>query len=169
MVEAKNPPSTRPDPDPTVRTIDQQQRETANLKEFLEVRIGGVVKALDETRVIVDKVPADIDAKINKLQELIQVLLKGIADQFTMRDVALTAALAAAEKAVRAQNESNTLAIDKAGTATTKQIDSLLERIEDLKERISELARKDWAAVGGYIVGAVGIIAAAAMIIKISH
>ena len=108
-------------------------------------------------------------AKINKLQELIQVLLKGIADQFTMRDVALTAALAAAEKAVRAQNESNTLAIDKAGTATTKQIDSLLERIEDLKERISELARKDWAAVGGYIVGAVGIIAAAAMIIKISH
>lgn len=60
---------------------------------------------------------------------------------------------------MKQQNDSNTIAIDKAATAFTKQVDSLDDKIDDLKERIADLARKNWAVVGGYIVGAVGIAA----------
>jgi hypothetical protein len=84
----------------------------------------------------------------------------GVNVQFTMRDIALSAALKSAQELVKQQNESNTLAIDKASAATTKQIDALAERIDDLKERLqtergsSSGGRKEtiayfFAALGG--------------------
>ena len=100
-----------------------------------------------------------IDIKFEGLRDLYTEKFRGVATEFTMRDIALAAAFKAAEAAVKQQNESNTLAIDKASTATTKQIDSLNEKIEDNKTRISEIAGRNWSTVGAYIVGALGIIA----------
>jgi len=132
----------------------------------------GSVPVPDPTKLTTDAVAlakAEIeklfDQKLIGLKEFFAEKFHGIATEFSMRDTALAAALKAAQEAVKQQNESNTLAIDKAGTATTKQIDSLVERIDDLKERISELSRKDWAAVGGYIFGAVGVVAAVAAVL----
>jgi hypothetical protein len=68
---------------------------------------------------------------------------------------------------VKQPNESNTLAIDKAGTAFTKQIDGLDEKINDLKERMSQLAQRNYTALGGYLVGVLGIISIVVTIVVI--
>jgi peptidoglycan hydrolase CwlO-like protein len=119
----------------------------------------GFVPVPDPTKLTtdaVDKAKADIeklfDVKLHGFREL-------VTEKFAGRDTALAAALKAAQELVKQQNDSNTLAIDKAGASFSKQIDSLDEKISDLKERVSELSGRNWTTVGAYIVGAVGIAA----------
>jgi len=128
--------------------------------------VSGTVPVPDPTKLTTDAVALlkveilnIMEIKLDGLKDLFNEKFKGVATEFTMRDIALAAAFKAAEAAVKQQNESNTLAIDKASTATTKQIDSLNEKIEDNKTRISEIAGRNWSTVGAYIVGALGIIA----------
>jgi RNA processing factor Prp31 len=106
----------------------------------------------------VDRAKAELDIRISALRELIDEKFKGVSTEFAMRDIALSAAFKAAEAAVAQQNQSNTLAADKAASAFTKQIDGLDEKINDLKERMTELASKNYAAVGGYLIGILGAI-----------
>lgn len=127
----------------------------------------GLVPVPDPTTLTTNAVKAareDIeklfDTKLNGFSQL-------VTEQFKGRDTALAAALKSAQELVKQQNDSNTLAIDKATAATTKQIDAQAERIDDLKERLAELSGNRWAAVGGYIVGAVGVVAAIAAVIAI--
>ena len=119
----------------------------------------GFVPVPDPTKLTTDAVNAakeDIeklfDTKLNGFREL-------VTEKFAGRDTALAAALKAAQELVKQQNDSNTIAIDKAATAFTKQIDSLDEKINDLKARMSDIAARNWSTVGAYIVGAVGIAA----------
>lgn len=137
---ALEPRGSVPVPDPTTLTAAAVSAAKDEIEKLFEVKLGG-------------------------LRELIEEKFTGVKTEFTMRDIALAAAFKAAEAAVKQQNESNTLAIDKAGTAFTKQIDGLDEKIADLKERVSEHAGKNWAAVGGYIVGAVGVVAAVSAVV----
>jgi len=100
------------------------------------------------------------DEKLSGHMQLIAEKFQGVKTEFTMRDIALSAAFKAAEAAVNQQNASNTLAIEKAGDGFTKQIDSLDEKIDDLKERIGGVQGR---SVGhnetwGYVVGAVGMM-----------
>jgi hypothetical protein len=44
-------------------------------------------------------------------------------------------------------------------TEYTTQHQSLIEKIDDLKDRLGKLNLTNWSAIGGYIVGAVGVIA----------
>jgi hypothetical protein len=122
--------------------------------------------AVDNAKIEIYRV---LDLKLTGLKDLIEEKFAGVRTEFSMRDIALAAAFKAAEAAVKQQNESNTLAIDKAGTAFTKQIDSLDEKIDDLKARISDLAGRNWSVVGAYLVGAIGIIGAVTTIILLSH
>ncbi len=119
----------------------------------------GFIPVPDPTKLTTDAVAlarAEIeklfDTKLTGFRELVK-------EQFSGRDTALAAALKAAQELVKQQNDSNTIAIDKAATAFTKQIDSLDEKINDLKGRVAEQAGKNWATVGAYIVGALGIAA----------
>jgi len=148
-----------PVPDPTKLTTDAVALAKREIKEFFEIQIEGLAKEETRLRSIIEEIPALTDDKLGRLRELLEEKFVGVKTEFTMRDIALAAAFKAAEAAVKSQNESNTLAIDKAGAAFTKQIDSLDEKIDDLKARISDLSRKDWATVGAYIVGAIGIAA----------
>jgi hypothetical protein len=107
----------------------------------------------------VDRAKAELDIRLSSLRELIDQKFIGVATEFTMRDIALAAAFKAAEAAVHQQNQSNTLAADKAAASFTKQIDGLDEKINDLKERMTELASKNYTALGGYLVGVIGIVA----------
>jgi len=106
----------------------------------------------------VDRAKEELDIRLASLRELFDQKFIGVATEFTMRDIALAAAFKAAEAAVAQQNQSNTLAADKAAASFTKQIDGLDEKINDLKERMAELSSKNYAALGGYLVGIIGVI-----------
>jgi uncharacterized protein involved in exopolysaccharide biosynthesis len=119
----------------------------------------GFVPVPDPTKLTTDAVEA---AKAD-IEKLFNTKLNGevavITEKFAGRDLALAAALKAAQELVKQQNDSNTLANDKMSEGFTKQIESLDEKIDDLKDRVSEIGRKDYAVVGAYIVGAIGIVA----------
>jgi hypothetical protein len=98
----------------------------------------GWVPVPDPTKLTTDAVTAakaDIeklfDTKLGGFKEL-------VASEFRGRDTALAAALKSAQELVKQQNDSNTLAIDKATTATAKEIDAVRRQHEDLKERFIE-------------------------------
>jgi hypothetical protein len=137
-------PPLIPQPDPTKLTTEAVDRLHKELDNVLNLRFDG-------------------------LRQIYAEKFKGVATEFTMRDIALAAAFKAAEAAVKQQNESNTLAADKAASAFTKQIDTLDEKINDLKERMAHLSQGNWAAVGGYLIGALGVIALVVTIISRIH
>jgi|HubBroStandDraft_3_1064219.scaffolds.fasta_scaffold35585_4 hypothetical protein len=92
------------------------------------------------------------DTKLNGFREL-------VIEKFSGRDTALAAALKAAQELVKQQNDSNTLANDKMEKSFATQITNLDTKITDLKDAVSAQATRNWAAVGGYILGACGIAA----------
>jgi len=152
MIEARE---IRPDPDPTVRTIEQSQRETANLKELLQ-------------------------GKIVALQELIFEKFAGVSTQFAMRDTALTAAFKAAQDAVTEQNKSSALAISKSEASTVESIKQLQvlfqtanqatnEKIDDLKSRLDkgEGRTKGLGDGWGYVVAVCAAVWAIAATIEL--
>jgi hypothetical protein len=121
-----------PVPDPTKLTTDAVSAAKIELKELFDTK-------LDSLR-----------SELVDFEELVK-------EKFVGRDTALAAALKAAQELVKQQNDTNAVAADKAEKYTTKQLDALGLRVDDLKERIGELTRKDWTTVGAYIVGAIGI------------
>ena len=123
----------------------------------------------DAVSLLKEQLTETMNLRFTSLTELILEKLKGVSTEFAMRDIALAAAFKAAEAAVKQQNESNTLAADKAATAFTKQIDNLDEKINNLKEAMGALTTGNWAAVGGYLIGAFGVIAVIiAIVLKVN-
>jgi hypothetical protein len=125
--------SSVPIPDPTALTTDAVDRLRVQVFDILNIRLSAAKELVDQKFI-------------------------GVATEFTMRDIALAAAFKAAEAQVAQQNQSNQLAADKAATAFTKQIDNLDEKINNLKEAMAQFSTRNYAAVGGYIVGAIGVV-----------
>src|ERR1700677_294536 len=105
--------------------------------------------AVNAAKVDIEKL---FDVKLHGFREL-------VVEKFSGRDTALAAALKAAQELVKQQNDSNTLANDKMEKSFATQIANLDTKITDLKDAVSAQATRNWAAVGGYILGAVGIAA----------
>src|ERR1700738_2861976 len=141
-------------PDPTVRTVEQLQREVSALKELHGVRLEAMDKAIQVAHDDLVRVPTDVQKAVGSLKDVLQETFKihdekfqstqqlaaekfaGIQKQFDERDVrteqsatatkiAVDAALQAQKEAAGAQNESNAAAIAKSEAATTKQIDGI--------------------------------------------
>ena len=136
----------------------------------------GTVPIPDPTKLTTDAVNAAkdeltrlFDVKLSSLRTELVDFEELVKEKFVGRDTALAAALKAAQELVKQQNDSNAIATDKADKATTKQIDALILRIDDLKERLAALDRKDWTAVGGYIMGAFGIAGLIAASLVLHH
>ncbi len=116
----------------------------------------GSVPVPDPTKLTTDAVAL---AKV-ELKELFDTKLTGfrelVIEKFTGRDTALAAALKSAQELVKQQNDSNTLAIDKASASTTKQIDALDAKITDLKERLQGVATWPMVLAGSSVLIAFG-------------
>lgn len=201
--------SWRPVPDPTTLTTEQLLREIAGVRshmdaqiETLEERLRGMDRATELRLLGITDIPKQIDTSVSHLKELMDTLFSSVALQFDERDkrgeresrdnkLAVDAAFAAQEKAAIAQNESNTLAIDKSEKATTETLtkqadlfksttDALAGKIEDLKDNvmreIADIKRSLSGAKGGvdsrqqsiaYLIAAAGIaIALVSLVIR---
>jgi hypothetical protein len=130
-------------PDPTVRTIEQLQREVSALKELHGVRLEAMDKAIKIAHEDLVRVPTDVQKAVSALHDVLMETFKihdekfsGVQRQFEERDVrsdktaelnqkALDAALLTAEKAVSKQQESFTVATTKSEASFTKQIEAL--------------------------------------------
>jgi len=172
-----------PVPDPTALTTAQLRQEITALRELMESKITAVA---DQSV-----------ARTEKLEQTVEEIFKRIEVQFTERDkstgqlalansTAIAAALQAAEKAVSAQNASNTIAIAKSESSTVESIrqlqtlfktaiDAMNDKINDVKSRLdkgeghSKGIGDSWgvivgaAIIGGLIVGVIELL------MKISH
>jgi len=136
-----------------------------HLRELLEARIDAIDRATQLLAADVGKQPTEADIKIGNLRELVtakiglggaetqrvhDVLLEKfdrVDAQFVSNDKALTAALAAQEKAAAEQQKSNTLAIDKSEKTTSEtikandaktasSIQAQAATIDDIKQRV---------------------------------
>jgi flagellar biosynthesis chaperone FliJ len=141
-----------PIPDPTRLTLEVVALAKKEIEKLFDTKIGHVDEDLKRIEQILAEMSGIENSKRDRLHELLEQKFIGVATEFTMRDIALAG---------------TTLASEKLSGSFTKQIDNLNEKIDGLKENINEISRKNWSAVGGYIVGAVGI--AALIIAAIYH
>ncbi len=141
--------------------IYANEKDHEQIKEILETRLNGMDRALDLLQELSNKLPAKIDEKINSLHQVHDEKFNSIQTQFRERDVrteqsskdskvAVDAALQAAKEAVGEQNKSSALAIAKSETSTMKQIDQIMQLIQngnkavddkigDVKERLTRI------------------------------
>lgn len=136
-------------PDPSERTLQQLQREIQQSREIVEskfggelnsvaTRMGGMDKAVELLQIIFDRVPDAIKVEVSGLERLISEKLNSIANQFTLRDVAVAAALKAAQEAVFAQQVANDRANTKMETAFEKRIDGIEKLIVQVRESLTD-------------------------------
>jgi hypothetical protein len=189
---------SRPVPDPTLLTTQQLFREIYALREIIEARLDAGDKAilLLQDKVSQEPATSHVAASVVHLKEVSSVrwdaLQRQLLDiqasaqrQAAEDKVALSAALASAEKSVEEQNRSNNMAVAKSEASTAKQMDqihtqivSIAEnfngKVDDLKARVSLIegrglgiiaqktdTKDNWGvavAVGGFV----GLLLAAA-------
>lgn len=173
--------------DPTALTTDALRREVAAVRELfetqleclresqvsghkiIETRLDGMAEAVKLLQDTADKFPARIDEKITGLRLVHEEKFSSVDGRFSERDTradkfaelnqkALDAALLTAEKAV-----------GKTETSFTKQLDSLADRINEIKGRLDRGEGQDtggqnvWGYVGiivGVLIGVAGILVA---------
>jgi hypothetical protein len=134
-----------PIPDPTRLTSQALREAIVALKDVIYTRLEGMDKALQLLQARSDRFPAELDAKIASVRDLLTERFKGIELQFegiqlqfkerdtrveqTARDskTAVDAALQAAKEAVEKQNAASSQAALKSELAFTKSIDQLAE------------------------------------------
>ncbi len=134
---------------------------TQDRDEVYKTRFESYDRAITLLQARADKMPSIdvVDHDLKALERITEGKFATIQIQFTDRDIALAAALAAAEKAVGVQNNNNLIANTKQEAAIAKQIDGIGatlaattkgfdDKIDGVKERISSLERSAQGASG---------------------
>ena len=150
------------------RVPSDTDKQINALRDLLGARIDGMDVATKRLAEGAAKFPSDLDKAISSLREILvgeigqalaetrrvgdvtQEKFAAIDGLFNSNDKALTAALAAQEKAAAEQQKSNTLAIDKSekttqetiranDAKTASSIDAQGQTIADIKERVVRL------------------------------
>jgi len=166
--------------------FDQQRTtiDTAN-SSLRELVFSEIAKLKTST----DEMFKRLEGQLNDRLSVISEVFRKVDVQFIERDkqatqlalsnsTAIAAAMQAAEKAVGAQNISNSTAIAKSESATAESLKQLRElflseskatndKVEDLKSRMDkgEGFKGGGGAVWGYVVGAAGLLLAGASLI----
>ena len=147
-----------PSPDPSLLTTQNLREGLENLKELIYSRLEAMDMATSLRLESYGKLPADVDARIAHLKEVVNEKFNAIEQQFKERDIrteqaaiaskqALDAALLAAKELVGQQNTAIAEANAKSEASFTKQNDqtsvlisnstqALTDRLQELKERI---------------------------------
>ena len=170
--------------------VEVDHRDSAN-RQLVEQRLNDLDKArTDATTNIADALRSEreyimgqIDgalAETRRTGDVAQEKFAAVDALFASNALALAAALAAQEKAVAAQNDSNTLAISKSESSTKETISanaaqaqtglsSLSDQVTDLKDRVVRMesagvgaatTRTDQRASVGTVIAAVATLAA---------
>lgn len=174
-------PGSRPVPDPTLLTTEQTDRAIAAVREIFnaqlegqqnvfETRLDGMDEAIKLLQTILDRVPDQMDTKVEHLGEVVretfQVHLEkfaGVEKQFNERDtrseresrdnkVAVDAAFAAQKEAASEQNKSNTLAIDKSERATAETLNKQADLFKSTTDALSSQISTSASALSDNIV-----------------
>jgi uncharacterized protein YdcH (DUF465 family) len=146
-------------PDPTERTLDQSRREIAMLRELIESKLHGKDEVSSLLKEFNLAIVSHIRLEMSALKELEEEKFKGINGQFSQRDLALTAALQAQKESAAAQQTANTDSIQKSESMTTKQIDALADKIDDIKDRITALEGNRQGSLGATTTGIAIVVA----------
>lgn len=121
----------------------------------------------DPTKLTTDAV----DKAKSEIKELFNVELRAARELTEERFKGVEAAIEAEQRMARQLNASNTTAIDKSEASTSKEIENLKNQIVDLKVTLGKVTERNWAggwaAVGGYIVGAVGVVSLVATVLVV--
>jgi hypothetical protein len=149
----------KPDPDPTLLTTQALLREIASIKELFEAKLKGS------------------DEKIGHLKELTDKEIDSIAVQFRERDIRSEHETKANKEAIDAAFAASKEGIGKQEVLFTKQIDSMNDKIEDVKTRFianegqSKGKTEGVGQVGALAIGAAIVISAVISVIgfAISH
>jgi len=143
-VDNRNGGST-PRPDPTILTTTQLLREV----DALRTLVRGWVDAL---------------------QVLMESQIKGAVENIVTRlngnDTALVAALQAQKEAAAKQTENFTAILNESKLGVAKQVDAMNEKIDDLKERLSEQGGKS-SGISSTVTMVIAITAAMASVIAV--
>jgi len=146
------------------------ESEIRALRDTLEQRLGAMDIATRVLAASVEKFPTDIDRAVDSGREILMSEITRVGDVtqekfaavdalFASNALALAAALAAQEKAVAAQNDSNTLAISKSESSTKETIaanlatartglESLTSTVADIKDRVVRIESTGAGAAG---------------------
>jgi hypothetical protein len=161
---------SRPVPDPTVLTdaaiakaVEAITDHVAGKFDLLSERLNGIDTATTLRLRSIEDIPNQIDRAVTNLERLHDERFRSVAQQFVERDtrsereardnkVAVDAAFAAQKEAAAKQDEGNQKAIDKSEKTTTEtiaklgdlvdtNIHALSDKIDDLKDRLTEVAK----------------------------
>jgi VIT1/CCC1 family predicted Fe2+/Mn2+ transporter len=155
----------KPRPDPTELTTNLLTREITGLKKLVFMRIDGISANMTERF-------SSVGVQFNELEK------RAIQTKVDSK-LAVDAALEAAKEAVREQNNSNTIAINKSEATTVKSIEAINlliqtngkafdDKFSDVKERLNRMEgsgaglKQGW----GYLIGALGVLLALAAYFK---
>ena len=164
--------------DPSALTIARIKEEVANLKEVYEAKAAitdARVGAMDQAVQLLAKFPTAIDTAVGNLKELHQEKFEGVGTRLNelntrltqadnYKQVALDAALKAAQNLVDVQQVNVKESIKKTEDAVNKQIESLKEIVEDLKnssrlrEGGSSALHNGWLMMTGAVVIGVSVV-----------
>lgn len=139
-----------PNPDPSLATNERLALAKSELEHRME-------RNRTEAKGWTDSLQVLLEEKITGGNEIIKTRLDG-------NDTALVAALQAQKEAATKQTENFTAILDESKKGTMKQIDAISDKIDDLKERMSETGGRN-AGVSYTIALVVACLAAVAAII----
>lgn len=162
-----------PNPDPTVRTVEQLQRDIQALRDLLEAkndgvrevfetRLNGMDKAIQLLQEATNRIPQHIKDEVDQLRELHEekfrstdaqslIQFAGIATQFAERDKR-TEQLSLADKtaiaaALQAQKEDASAKNESNATATAKMEANFAKLIEQGQTLLMEVRRNTEAQI----------------------
>jgi ribosomal protein S11 len=142
------PPDWRPIPDPTVLTTEAIRRDIDHLRELFDARYVGLEADFESFTAHHDREHREIVEKaIQHLKELTDEKFRGIAVQFAERDVrteqaftasteAITAAMAAQEKAIGKSEVAVAKQIEELRTTFVTALDGTNAKVDDVKDRV---------------------------------
>lgn len=168
--------------DPSALTISRLDHEIAALKELWEAKEDiylARLSAMDKAVTLLEKFPTAIDVAVGNLKELHQEKFEGVGTRLTelntrltqadtYKQVALDAALKAAQTLVDIQQLNNKESIKKTEDLFAKQMDGTKETVDGLKDRIVAMENRGLglAQGWGWLIGAVGMIVGVIAVIE---